>query len=380
MRRVTIPLCAALGLLLLPSAGQARTVDFGVQAERQGSETLSREEVMRMRRGGVKLLRTPLEWEIVQSSGPDQPYDTSNFDQLVEWSQEGDLPKLEILPILIGTPAWVEGAETNNEPPTTALDLERWQAFVTAMVDRYGANGPIDAWQVWNEPNLSAFWTDRDPDVREYAAFLQLTDRAIRDGETRAKTVLAGMPQRPGAPKPQTEFLRPLYRIKGVRKAFDIVATHPYATSKDQAVDSVKAIRGLMNRFNDRRTPIWITESGFASAGPRHPFRRPGHKQGTELRRVFTAFQRNASKLDIEKVVWFSWRDSDTDPPTLPQNNVWQTYTGLFSFDGDPKAAWKQFTRLAGGEAGSGRIGAEIEPTPPAEEGGLDPQGKVRTP
>ena len=93
-------------LLALPAAATAK-IQFGVQAERNGAQTLSQAEVLRMRQGGVKLIRTPLEWELVQGSGPNQAYDFTNFDKLVKWATQGSLPKVKILPILIGSPAWV---------------------------------------------------------------------------------------------------------------------------------------------------------------------------------------------------------------------------------------------------------------------------------
>lgn len=354
--RVTLSLCAALtGLLAIPAAGQAE-VDFGLQAERLGRQTLSQPEVMRMREGGVDLIRTPLEWEEIQRSGPGQDYDFSNFDRLIEWATEGDLPQLEILPTLIGSPAWVTGAKTNNYPPRTKADLNHWTRFVEAVVTRYGANGPIDAWQVWNEPNLPTFWGVRKPEPKEYADFLKLTDKAINVGDRSATTVLAGMPQREDAPKPQIEYLEPFYKIKNVERYFDVLATHPFANNEKAVIAAVEDVREVMDDAKDKRTPIWVTETGFASAGPPHPFRRSPSQQASALREVFTTFSKQERKLDIEKAIWYSWRDSDTDPPAAASNDRWQTYAGLFTFDGEPKPAWTAFVELTGGDPGVGAV------------------------
>lgn len=358
-RRCSISLCAAASVLLIgPSAGQAQKFDYGVHAERLGSQTLTEDEVTRMREGGVDIVRVTLEWEAVQSSGPDQPYDWTNFDKIVEWSVQGsELPDVEILPVLIGTPYWVEGTVTNNNPPIkTQADLELWGDFVTAAVDRYGANGPIRAWQVWNEPNLKNFW-DGSSSPTEYADFLDFTDKAIRRGDPTADTILAAMPQRPNAPKPQVEFLEPLYDIKGIERDFDAVATHTFADKRNQILDSVEAVRNVMNDAGDKRTPLWVTEIGYASAGPSHPFRRSEAGQATILGQLYGDLSGKVGrKLGVEMAVWFAWRDADTDPPVAASNDRWQTYTGLFTNGGVPKPAWMRFTEVAGGDPGEGVV------------------------
>ncbi len=366
-----LALCAALALaLLVPAIGQA-ALEVGVHAERGDAQTLSRAEVMRLRAGGVTLVRTPLEWELVQREGPDAEYDFTNFDRLIEWATKGDLPQLEIVADLIGSPGWVEGAETNNHPPFTGSDLRLWKRFVIEVVKRYGRDGPIDAWQVWNEPNLKTFW-GREPDVGEYAQFLKLTDRAINKGDPDATTVLAGMPQRKDAPKPQVEFLEPLYREKGVEKHFDVVATHPFANNERQVIDAVADVREVMDDARDKRTPIWVTEFGFASAGPRHPFTRSPNGQARALKRVFADLKRKSRRLQLERAFWYTFRDSDTDPPQFKSNDRWQTYAGLFTAEGKPKDSWQAMTDLTGGDPGSG----SIEPDPidegPLQNGLLD--------
>lgn len=357
--RLPLALCAALALpLLLPAVGQA-ALEVGVHAERGDAQTLSRAEVMRLRAGGVTLVRTPLEWDLVQREGPEAEYDFTNFDRLIEWATEGDLPELEIMPDLIGSPGWVEGAETNNHPPFTKSDLKLWKRFVTEVVNRYGRNGPIKAWQVWNEPNLKTFW-GRNPNVGEYAEFLELTDKAINKGDPDATTVLAGMPQRKDAPKPQVEFLEPLYREKGIEKHFDVVATHPFANNERQVIDAVTEVREVMDEAKDTQTPIWVTEVGFASAGPSHPFTRSPSGQARALTRVFSDLERKSRRLQLERAFWYTFRDSDTDPPQFASNDRWQTYAGLFTAEGEPKDSWEAMTDLTGGAPGSG----SIEPDP----------------
>jgi hypothetical protein len=358
---------AASLALALPSVAQA--FDFGIQAERQGEQTLSQPEIERMRRGRAELVRTPLQWELAQTSGPTQPLDFSNFDSLLRWASEGSLPRLPVLPILTGSPGWVEGAQTSNEPPTTPDDVERWQQFVTAALDRFGQNGsfwsqnpdlqfnPITAAQVWNEPNLKTFWTDRRPNHREYAQFLKLTRQAIlRSSSPDTTIVLAGMPERRNAPSPMRKYLAKLYKVPGVEKLFDVVAVHPFDEDEKGVLQGIERIRKIVDKQDSKRVPLWVTESGFASTGRKSPFTKSAKGQATALTKTFRLIRRNAGKLRVENAVWYSWRDSDTNPPQERSNDRWQTYTGLFTRLGRPKRSWDAFTRLTGGDPGSGSL------------------------
>lgn len=358
MNSFRIPLsllaCTA-AVLAFPAAGSAK-LKVGVQGERLSSQTLSRAEVLRMRAGGVKLVRTPFEWDVVQTAGPNAPYDFTNYDQLVKWATEGALPKLRILPILIGSPSWVKRAASNNEPPVTQFDLTKWRQFVTAAAARYKPSGAIKEWQVWNEPNLKIFWTKGKPDPREYAAFLKLTGKAIDRGDSSAKTILAGMPERSNGPLPMRKYLKKLYKVKRFTKLFDAVAVHPFAENHKGVLGGVSRIRDIMDDEGDKKKPLWVTEVGYASSGPKSPFTSSPKGQAKLLTKTFKALRKASKKLGVQRAVWYTWRDSDTDPPAFKSNDRWQTFAGLFTFNGAPKFSWNAFTKFAGGNRGSGSL------------------------
>jgi hypothetical protein len=362
--------------LACPASAQA--VELGIHGERHGDQTLSRGEVERMRLGRTPAVRTPLSWELVQR-GPNASLDFKNFDNLMRWASQdrlpglpllpASLPTLEIFPILVGSPGWVNGAKTNNEPPTTASDLRKWQRFVTAAINRYGRAGtfwaqnpflrhnPITAVQVWNEPNLRTFWTDGDPNAREYARFLDTTGAAIRASTSPDTTiVLAGMPERSDAPRSMAEFLKELYKVSGFKDDFDVVAIHPFARNARGVNGALNRIRKVVDRGGDAGKPMWVTEMGYASAGPKGPFTKSPNGQAKALKKNFGLIGRKAGKYNIEKAFWYSWRDSDSDPPKNKANDRWQTYTGLFTRRGQQKPAWGAFTSLTGGNAGRGNL------------------------
>ena len=63
---------------------------------------------------------------------------------------------------------------------------------------RRGA-GPINAWQIWNEPNLSKFFP-RKGMTRKYAKLVRISHAAITAADRGAKVVLAGCPDTRGPP------------------------------------------------------------------------------------------------------------------------------------------------------------------------------------
>lgn len=373
---------AALGVVLFlallagPALAQTTSVDLGVVAAREGpGGLLSTQEVERLRQGGAQIVRTPLEWEVAQPQ-PGSDYDFSYFDRFMTAASQGPLPRIQVLPILIGSPEWVDKSDSSNEPPSTAPDLRAWQRFVGATVDRYGTDGsfwaerasaidagalrynPITAWQVWNEPNLSPFWTNARPDAREYARLLETTDAAIDRADPNALTVLAGMLERRDAVLPMSEFLGDLYEVPGARRAFDVLAPQPFAfVGEVGTIDaSLRRIRALADRNGDNEKPIWVTEIGVASAGPKTDLTTDEAGQAATLREDFALLERRAGRYGIEKALWFQWRDADTDPPSSRDAKRWQTYAGLFTFAGEPKPAWQSFCALARGTPGSGSL------------------------
>jgi hypothetical protein len=354
--------------LVLPGSASA-ALSIGIHGEREGADFLSEAEVLRMRQGGARELRITFDWEVAQKDAAG-PVDLDKFDKLMKWASQGDLPRLRVLPILIGSPNFVERSDASGQPPVTDADLELWRQFVDRLVSRFGPAGsfwtdtsgvqfnPITDWQVWNEPNLRMFWTDADPDAEEYAAFLDFTGKAIRSVHPGARIVLAGMPQREDAPKAMADFLEQLYEVKGFKRDFDVVAVHPFVPLKEKGglEEAVLAIREILIDNGDARKIMYLTELGAASAGPATPFTTTERGQRKALKRLFAEVGKIAKKNKIRKAYWHKWRDSDKVPPDKPENNRWQTYTGLFRKDGSPKSAWSAFAALTGGDPGSGSL------------------------
>jgi len=52
-------------------------------------------------------------------------------------------------------------------------------------------------------------------------------------------------------------------------------------------LDKLNQVRALMDRRADRKTPIWVTEIGWATGGPRSPFSTTRRGQAERIDRTF---------------------------------------------------------------------------------------------
>ena len=338
-------LVAAVLLLCLAFGAQARAAPrsfYGViPANDPGTS-----EVARMGAGRVGTLRINLVWAAVQPSSPTQ-FDWSHYDQVIGDAAENGI---RVLPTIYGSPAWAASAQ--NHPPLRT-HFEDFRAFVRAAAARYGANGifwkfhpqiptlPVVHWQLWNEVNSPSFWY-RKPNPKQYVALLRVFHDGIKSADPGARIVLAGLFPTPRVRHgiPLDRYLTALYRKKA-KPLFDEAALHPYATTPRDALERVRQLRRLMARFKDKRTPIWVTELGWASGGVRTALTVSKKRQAKYLRTSFKLLAAKRRRLQIAGVVWYSWRD-------VP-GGIWFNHTGLFTTNLSPKPSWNAFVRLTGG-------------------------------
>lgn len=344
MRPLVAAATAVLLCLGMASGASAAPREFyGVVTAEDPSDA----DFARMGAGQVGTLRINFVWAGVQG-GPGFFYDWSRYDRLVGLAA---LNGIRVLPTVYSSPLWA--APTPEHPPLG--HLPEFAAFVRAAVERYGANGtfwaanphlprfPIIAWQLWNESNSPSFWQPR-PNPGEYVQLLRAFHGAVKGVDPSAQVVLAGLFRTPRIENGifLRRYLPALYRRKA-KKLFDAAAVHPYASTPKEALEAVKETRKIMRRFKDRKTPLWLTEVGWATPGGQRSRLTVGfNRQAKYLRRTFKLTARNRKRLKIAGVTWFSLED-------IPGSAFWVGYTGLFMADGSPKPSWNAFVGLTGG-------------------------------
>jgi len=341
---LTIALLASL-LAAVPTAGAAGPPKsfFGIDPQ----TALTQADLARMHRGGIGSLRIPVAWSQIQPSASG-PYDWSQLDALVNLAEQNGVA---IFPFLYSTPNWV-AAKPTTLPVRTAAQRSAWQAFLHAIVDRYGPGGsvgaiPIRNWQLWNEENFFPF---AEPvSAASYAQLIKAGAPAIRAEDPGAKVILGGLFAKPKGKASRAQagasFLDRLYRTPGIKAGFDGVALHPYAPDTKQLRQYSEEIRSIMRRHGDAKTAFYITEMGWGSQAHSSVSFEKGLKgQATELRSAYSYLTKNRGRLNLRGVYWFSWKDTKGTCNFCDSVGL---FRGGSAFR--PKPAWYSFVKFTGG-------------------------------
>lgn len=338
------------------AAAQSRTF-FGLQ----GHVLPSPQDLAMMRRGGAGTLR------VVFDGG------VQAFPEPARWTQYDELmtaaarDRIEVLPVLIGIP----GPRLRINRPRTRTQRMVWARFVSGVASRYGRGGafwelhpelepmPITAYQVWNEPNLPAYWRPTD-DAAGYLRLVRLTRARLRAVDPQAQIVLAGLPDSRLGTR-MLDYVRAIYAQPRARALFDIVAVNPYSPGPAGVLDKLVQVRAYMDRRGDHRTRIWVTEIGWATGGRPSPFRTSRRGQAARIGGMLRSLSAARERLGLERIIVFGLQDR----PYLPTEKPWWgPRVGLFDVRGRPKPAWTTFVRFTGGRSG-GRLPSVVRAARP---------------
>lgn len=175
---------------------------------------------------------------------------------------------------------------TNNQPPANYQDFGD---FCFALASNY--KGRIQAYQVWNEPNLNREWGDQIPNPAEYTELLRVCYQGIKSADPNAIVVSAGLAPT-GGPMPQAmpddEFLRGMYEA-GASNYFDALGLNapgykaPPTLSPEEGLNEiwgghrwnvfrhVEDMREIMVANGDAEKQIVILETGWILQQDLHP-------------------------------------------------------------------------------------------------------------
>ena len=176
----------------------------------------------------------------------------------------------------------------DQDPRTGPVgDPQHLGDFCHALAERY--RGRVQAYQVWNEPNLSREWQDLPPDPAGYVELLRACYIGIKTADPDALVISAGLsPTGSGPPDamPDIEYLIAMYEA-GAAPYFDLLGVHapgflyPPEISPDKVAENhdghrffcfrhVEDAREVMLRYGDGDKQIAVLEMGWTT-DPVHP-------------------------------------------------------------------------------------------------------------
>jgi hypothetical protein len=193
--------------------------DYGVQAFLWWQPEIAERDLTLVEEMDFDWVKQSFAWRDIESIEKGK-YDWWRPDNIVNGAEEADL---NLLIRIDRQPFWSQepGADLkDNIPPA---DFNDFGDFCGVLAERY--RGRIDAYQVWNEPNLSREWGDRPPDPVEYTELLKVCYQAIKEADPSAVVISAGLaPTGTGLPQaiPDMEFLQGMYDA-GAAEYFDVL-------------------------------------------------------------------------------------------------------------------------------------------------------------
>lgn len=253
--------------------------------------------------GSVRLWDSGISWGAVEKRRG--VYSWATFDRAIA---NADAQNVEIVYVLGSTPRWAarnmrEGAYPNAGAASPPRSMTDWRRWVTKVATRYGAS--IDAYQIWNEANLTTFWQGTP------AQMAQLTleaKRIIRKIDPTAKVVAASSTVRL-----TSAFNRffPAYLTELRRRNWpvDVFAIHTYGPSTAAPSLRQKYIAKARTELREARAPrrpLWDTEVNYGIAGPGATY--PDKDLGPWQSAVFTSqTYLDSVRLNIARTHWYAW-------------------------------------------------------------------------
>lgn len=203
------------------------------------------------RSAGFTWVRMDLTWAQVERTPG--VYDFSPWDQLLASLEVRGMKALFIL--CYGNSLYTGDART---PPTTAAQIQAFGNYAEAAARHFAGHGV--RYEVWNEPNSSAFWPPA-PDPAQYAALAQETVARVHRGDPSAHVSVVGMAFF------DFPFLRGVLQAGGATGA-DAIGVHPYLVAPEGAADPLLLMRAIVSQTLPANPPIWVTEWGYTATDP----------------------------------------------------------------------------------------------------------------
>ncbi|MEO1441329.1 MAG: beta-galactosidase, partial [Chloroflexota bacterium] len=198
-------------------------------------------------------------------------YDWERWDRIVEAVDAH--PDLELVAVLYTSPEWAVAPQADTPLTAPPDDPADFAQFARVFANRYGDS--IDAYQIWDEPNLDDAWGGFNPSPVDYTAVLSAGYDAIHSADPDATVMAAALaPTTETGPRNIREdiYLRELYAA-GAKDYMDAVAAKPYGfdiSPDDRMVDPdvmnfnrMVLLREVMVEHDDGQKAIWGSNWGW---------------------------------------------------------------------------------------------------------------------
>ena len=286
-------------------------------------------------------VRVDINWDQIQAGGSSS-YNWAAVDRVV---QGATARGMKVLGTILYTPSWARPSGTSA---TYGPDPTVYSGFAATAVQRYAAMG-VHTYEVWNEPNITSFWTPK-PDPAAYTRLLKAAYPAIKGADSTATVLTGGTAPAPsdGTQIAPVDFLKGIY-ANGGAGSFDAVAHHPYCWPANpgdaqgwsawyQMYGTSPSLRSTMTANGDSAKKIWATEFGAPTNGPAssNPV-----SEATQASMLTKAYQLYRSYDWAGPLFFYQGRDAGTTTDTR------ENFFGLTRYDLSTKPAYTAYQQAA---------------------------------
>jgi len=258
---LTFALLLILALLLKPKPISTKPFPLpptvyitspGINVDLEGLSDEELEKALELlSQAGFEWVRLRFPWEKVE---PERgKFAWGNWDRVVEALRGRGF---HILAVLDTSPSWARRPEDASCPTAPPAEVSYFGDFAEAFARRYGS--AIEAYQIWDEPNIYPHWGERWVDPEGYVALLREGYIRIKSVDPDSIIVAGGFaPTLEEGPLNLNEgaFLRKML-ASGAREFFDVVAFKAFG------FDYPPSDPPSSSKLNFRRPELW---AGLAS-------------------------------------------------------------------------------------------------------------------
>ena len=340
---------------------------------------------------GADILRIDVGWDAPNSPSRPPGFDARNpSDPVYDFARAdaavvaATAQGLRVLASFTGAPRWAEGPDrpATAPPGSWKPDPQALEDYGAALAARYSGTFPdparpgqnlprVDAFQMWNEPNLDKYLSPQWSGGRTFAPahyrrMLSAFDRGVKSVRPTALVVTAGTapfgdPEAGGHRIMPARFVREMLCLRVVRKRlratatcpeparFDVLAHHPYSVgaparaalnTDDVSIPDIGKLTRLLRAAERgggalprKRHRVWATEVSYDSSPP-DPQGVPAALHARYLEQAFYLLWRQG----VDTITWFQIHDQ------LPVPSYAATLqSGVYFADGRPKLAQQAF-------------------------------------
>jgi Glycosyl hydrolases family 39 len=223
------------------------------------------------------------------------------FEKLDGYVSLAEQHRTGLLLTLGGSPKWASARpqlESSYYPGFTAepANIEDWRDYVRTMVSRY--KGHIQAYEIWNEPNLADFWSGS---IDQMLMLTRETSQIIRNVDPKALVISPSATAAYGVPW-LAEFLK-----KGGGQYVDVIAFHFYVDphlAPEEMLPIIQRVRQVLAENGLADKPVWNTETGWLP---------PAKFDSDELAAGFLARAFILSwAAGVQRFYWYAWDNQFT--------------------------------------------------------------------